>query len=234
MGIDAGGSSTRAVAARGDAIVFARSAGAGNPMSVPADVIVANYLEALASCPHPSAVVACVAGIGVGPGLELIERVLNARFAGSRVKVLPDYEAAWALAPDATDVVVIAGTGSVITSRDRHGYRVSGGRGLRDGDPGSAVKLGRLLLEERRFPVAADSQRGPARFAGVLTAAAEEGASWACRIVDREMQALALQLKQHVREVGAARPSGSSSRAGFSRATSLATPLPSRSGLPLI
>ncbi len=169
-------------------------------MSVPADVIVANYLEALASCPHPSAVVACVAGIGVGPGLELIERVLNARFAGSRVKVLPDYEAAWALAPDATDVVVIAGTGSVITSRDRHGYRVSGGRGLRDGDPGSAVKLGRLLLEERRFPVAADSQRGPARFAGVLTAAAEEGASWACRIVDREMQALALQLKQHVRE----------------------------------
>jgi N-acetylglucosamine kinase-like BadF-type ATPase len=72
--------------------------------------------------------------------------LLRELFPGSSVRAEPDYTAAFYASPPLTDICVIAGTGSTVCSRARHGVIKSGGRGYILGDFGSAFHYGRDAL----------------------------------------------------------------------------------------
>jgi glucosamine kinase len=170
-------------------------------------------------------IAACVAGAGAEVGRRRIARILSERFPAAAVHVFPDYIGAWMAAPADTDILVIAGTGSIICSRTRDGeFHTAGGHGWILGDHGSAVRLGRALLEHycagsekglaaeighlfgtsapAELAVTVQSSPTPAallaRAAPLLTAAAETGEAWAERLVDSEMFALAGTLRSHL------------------------------------
>ena len=228
VGIDAGGSSTRARAVRLGSTVHEGTGGPGNPVMADADTVLASYRAALADFPAARRVVACVSGTSHAARRAQIERLLADRFPGAQVRVLPDY-AAWVMAaPPGTDVCIVAGTGSVVCSQAADGsYRVTGGCGWILGDHGSAARLGRAALEY----FVADPERAPASFADavgrifgdsdpqavvnavyaapnpapllaraapLLTAAAEGGLSWAANILHQEMTALAASAVRHI------------------------------------
>ncbi|HEX9065427.1 MAG TPA: BadF/BadG/BcrA/BcrD ATPase family protein [Streptosporangiaceae bacterium] len=226
-GIDAGGSSTRALAVAGGRVVFAGRGGPGNPLAAGQDALTASYLTALAGCPDPAAVAACVSGAGGARERGQIADLLADRFPGASIQVVPDYAGAILAAPDGTDVVVIAGTGSVVCSPAGGGrYHVSGGRGWILGDRGGAARLGQAALEWYCADRATDPEvtaqvrdclgqtdwRGivaalavspnPAALlasaAPVLTAAAEGGADWATTRLAAEMSALAAVTCRHI------------------------------------
>jgi N-acetylglucosamine kinase-like BadF-type ATPase len=108
----------------------------------------ASYAAALADCPEPDYIAACVSGTESPQQRNRISELLNTIFPNAIVQVLPDYVAAVLAAPADADLVVIAGTGSVVCSRTPSGeYVISGGRGWILGDFGSAARLGRSALE---------------------------------------------------------------------------------------
>lgn len=146
VGIDAGGSSTRARAVRSGLVVFDGVGGPGNPGTIPAAQLVRAYSRALESCPTPSRVAACVAGTGSAERRGQVLDMLATLLPSADIVVYPDYFAPLNASRD-TDVCVIAGTGSVVCSRGS-GTKVhaSGGRGWILGDPGSAAWLGRAVL----------------------------------------------------------------------------------------
>ncbi len=123
---------------------------------------------------------------------------------GASLAVLPDYAAAWSVAPLGTDIVVIAGTGSVIVSRTDE-YVVTGGAGLAGGDPGSALRLGHVALAH----VGVDCGRLPAvevaRRAIDLTGAAAVGEPWAIEALRAEIGELAEDVRLHSARVGRTR-----------------------------
>lgn len=148
VGIDAGGSSTRARAVDRGAVVHEGVGGPGNPIAADRQTLLDSYGAALAGCPPARRVVACVSGAGGAAERDQIRALLTELLPGARIEVHPDYVAAVAAAPDRTDVTVIAGTGSLICSRSTDGtFAVSGGRTWILGDHGSAARLGRALLE---------------------------------------------------------------------------------------
>jgi glucosamine kinase len=228
LGIDAGGSRTRARATLDDRVVFEGSGGPGNPLAADEETLRASYESALAGCPEPVQVAACVAGTGGEEQRAHVSAILKERFPDSAVLVLPDYVGAVLAAPRGTDVTVIAGTGSLVCSRPSEGtYVTSGGRGWILGDHGSAARIGRAALEwfcddpqvvpadvataikraygtrEWRFIVSdLSSTPNPAamlgRAAPVVTKAAERGQDWALRILDAEMTTLARQTARHI------------------------------------
>ncbi|MFC5910476.1 hypothetical protein [Streptacidiphilus monticola] len=91
--------------------------------------------------------VACVAGAGVAQARDRVDRTLRQLQPQARVQVLPDFAAAYHAFDGDVDLVVIAGTGTVVCSPAGTGWRVSGGHGWILGDHGSASRLGRALLE---------------------------------------------------------------------------------------
>jgi N-acetylglucosamine kinase-like BadF-type ATPase len=230
VGIDAGGSRTRARAVRDGAIVYEGGGGPGNPVMAGQEMVRTSYNAALSGCPAPGRVVACVSGTSHGPKRAQIEDLLAARFPGASVRVLPDYLACITAAPPGTDVCIVAGTGSVVCSRDAAGnYLVTGGRGWILGDHGSAARLGRAGLEY----FVADPDRGPAPFAEavgrlfgasdwrtvvgavhaapnpapllasaapLLTGAAQDRHRWAIDLLDDEMSALARSAARHIEQ----------------------------------
>jgi N-acetylglucosamine kinase-like BadF-type ATPase len=148
LGIDAGGTATRARAVHAGRVVHDGGGGPGNPLMVHADALRKHYEAALAGCPEPAFVTACVAGSAEQHCRRRVEDLLRARFPRAAVQVLPDYAAAWAAAPATAAAVVVAGTGSVVCTRREDGtFRVSGGLGWMVGDHGSAARLGRALLD---------------------------------------------------------------------------------------
>jgi glucosamine kinase len=229
VGIDAGGSSTRARAMAHGRVVHDGTGGPGNPVGSAEQTLEASYAAALAGCPAPDHVAACVSGAAGPEQRARITRLLAGLLPGAAVQVLPDYVAAAIAAPAGADLVVIAGTGSLVCSRTPDGsYQTSGGRGWIVGDRGSAASLGRALLEwfsddpgsaGARIAVAVERQLGSAdwraivrclstatspaallaRAAPVLTCAAEHGASWASELLDQEMAALAGLAGRHIK-----------------------------------
>ena len=122
--------------------------GPGNPLSTTAAQLARSYGDALDGCPEAAIVVVCAAGAAGAVGRERVERAVRERFPGAVVVVAPDYLAALHAAGGDADVVVVAGTGSVVCSRSADGEaQVSGGHGWIVGDHGSAARLGRLALE---------------------------------------------------------------------------------------
>ncbi len=227
VGLDAGGSAVRARAVAGGRVVFEGQGGPGNPLSTEPEALASSYLAALAGCPEPSHVAACVSGAGGPRQRARIAGLLADRFPHATAEVVPDYVAALLAAPDGTDVVVIAGTGSVVCSPAAGGRAaVSGGRGWILGDRGSASRLGQAALEWfceepdadpeaaarvraclgltewRQIVSALSASANPsallARAAPVLTQAAERGSHWAVAKLDAEMGALAATTARHI------------------------------------
>lgn len=218
LGIDAGGSGIRALATAGCVTVFEGRGGPGNPLSVSEESLSRNYLEALRGCPAPDVVVACAAGAGGPKGAARVEGILRPRFPRAAVHVLADYRAALSAAKGHAEVVVIAGTGSIVCSHDPDGsISTSGGLGWIIGDHGSGARLGRALLDDYGLQ-ARETLAGPleeifgsaspmdiaisllatdapqaslARAAPLLTVAADAGEEWARLILVRELGLLA-------------------------------------------
>jgi N-acetylglucosamine kinase-like BadF-type ATPase len=230
VGIDAGGSSTRARATRQDTVVFEGSGGPGNPLTADQETVRASYRMALAGCPAAGRVAACVSGTRGRAQRAQIAGLLAGRFPGADIHVAPDYVAAFLAAPEGTDACIVAGTGSVVCSSGGDGgYLVSGGLGWILGDHGSAARLGRAALEhfvnhpaavpasftaaigeifgdsDRRSVVrAVQTARNPApllaRAAPLLTAAAQTQQPWATERLDAEMTALAATAARHIEQ----------------------------------
>ncbi|MFW6689720.1 BadF/BadG/BcrA/BcrD ATPase family protein [Streptomyces sp. MAR4 CNX-425] len=194
IGIDAGGTSLRAALApaAGGAVLRTASAGAGNPRSVPAEVLT----ERLTACVAPLAeaagagagtVAAVVAGVaGADPrnpddrGTRVVHAALRAALrrsgAGAApVRVCGDAEIAFAAGPGApaSGVVVIAGTGaSASRIADRRQTASTDGHGWLLGDEGSGFWIAREAL---RAALRALDGRGPATALAELLAAATGG-----------------------------------------------------------
>ena len=227
LGIDAGGTRTRAIAMVGDEVVFEGTGGPGNPKAVPREVLSASYGQALAGCPPPHQVGACIAGAGDSGTQARMADMLRDYFPTALIRVAPDYVAAFQAAPPGTHVCVIAGTGSMVCSINGDHYEVSGGNGWIIGDHGSASRLGRSALdwaaehwEERSSAMAAQMTEifetrdrralvralfacpTPAEYlaraAVVLTAAAERDEVWAKELLGEEMGSLAQTTARHI------------------------------------
>lgn len=154
VGVDAGGTSTRAMAVAEDGTVLGRGRSAGaNPHSHPPGQAAARIAEAIRQALGgldalgTSACVVAMAGSSklTDPAVaELFDGTWK-RLGLTRVAVLSDAEAAFASATSAPDgTVLVAGTGS-IAGRIR-GHRMvstAGGYGWLLGDEGSAFWLGR-------------------------------------------------------------------------------------------
>jgi glucosamine kinase len=226
LGIDAGGSGTRARAVRRGTVVHEGAGGPGNPVMAGQEIIQASYQAALDGCPAAGRVAACVSGGGGAAQRAQIADLLGSRFPDAVVHVAPDYVAAFLAAPPGSDVCVVAGTGSVVCSRAADGgLAVSGGRGWILGDHGGAARLGRAALEHyvsgacdvpaavrqifgdgdwRAIVTAVHALPNPApllaRAAPLLTAAAESGQSWAVEHLEAEMTALAGTAARHIEQ----------------------------------
>jgi N-acetylglucosamine kinase-like BadF-type ATPase len=227
VGIDAGGSSTRARAVRCGAVIHEGAGGPGNPLVAGPETIHDSYQAALDGCPAATRVAACVSGGGGDAQRAQIAALLSGRFPGAVVHVAPDYIAAFLAAPLGSDVCIVAGTGSVVCSRAADGsFLVSGGRGWILGDHGGAARLGRAALEhyvadaggvpaasvlqifggsDWRFIVrTVHGMPNPApllaRAAPLLTSAAEDGQRWAVEHLEAEMTALAVTAARHIEQ----------------------------------
>ncbi|HEX5188336.1 MAG TPA: BadF/BadG/BcrA/BcrD ATPase family protein, partial [Streptosporangiaceae bacterium] len=230
VGIDAGGSSTRARAVSGGTIVHEGAGGPGNPVMADRQTLHESYRAALAGCPSPRRVAACVSGTTDESKRAQVLDLLARRFPGAVVRVMPDFLGSVMAAPPGTDLCVVAGTGSVVCSRDAAGNcRVTGGSGWVLGDHGSAARLGQAALEY----FVADPDRASASLAGavgqlfgrsdwrtvvravhdapnpapllaraapLLTRAAEDRVRWASELLDDEMSRLAASAASHIEQ----------------------------------
>jgi N-acetylglucosamine kinase-like BadF-type ATPase len=227
VGIDAGGSGTRARAVRCGAVVHEGAGGPGNPLMAGPEAIHTSYQAALGGCPAAARVAACVSGGGGDAQRAQIAALLCARFPDAVVHVAPDYVAAFLAAPPGSDVCIVAGTGSAVCSRAADGsFLVSGGRGWILGDHGGAARLGRAALELyvadvggvpaasilqifddsdwRSIVRTVHAMPNPApllaRAAPLLTSAAEDGQGWAVEHLEAEMRALAATAARHIEQ----------------------------------
>ncbi|WBB60055.1 hypothetical protein O7599_31690 [Streptomyces sp. WMMC500] len=192
IGIDAGGTRTRAALARaaGGAALRTAAAGAGNPRSVPEEVLTDRLtacVAPLAEAGGPGRIAALVAGVaGAEPadpddaGTRRTHAALRAalRRCGvgeARVRMHGDAEIAFAAGPGApaAGVVVIAGTGaSAARIADRRQTATTDGHGWLLGDEGSGFWIAREAL---RAALRALDGRGPATGLVDVLAAATGG-----------------------------------------------------------
>jgi glucosamine kinase len=147
VGIDAGGSKTRAFAVDRDGAVVGRGAGGGaNLLSSPdpAGSIAAALSESLGNA-KPEAVVLSCSG-GDRPADREKGRAILTQLVGPAVRIEVTHDAIAALYagnPAGCGVVLISGTGSIAFGRNDEGEeRRAGGWGYLIGDEGSAVWLG--------------------------------------------------------------------------------------------
>jgi N-acetylglucosamine kinase-like BadF-type ATPase len=147
VGIDAGGSKTRAFAVNRDGAVVGRGAGGGaNLLSSPdpAGSIAAALAESLGAA-KPEAIVLSCSG-GDRPADREKGRAILTQLVGPAVRIEVTHDAIAALYagnPAGCGVVLISGTGSIAFGRNDEGEeRRAGGWGYLIGDEGSAVWLG--------------------------------------------------------------------------------------------
>ncbi|MEV7553055.1 BadF/BadG/BcrA/BcrD ATPase family protein [Amycolatopsis sp. NPDC089917] len=154
IGVDAGGTSTRAIAVDASGVVLgAGRAGGANPHSHPPAEAAARITSAITQALgglDPAATAACVVGMaGVSklsdPAIAGIFETAWKDAGISPVRTVPDSEVAYASATSAPDgSVLVAGTGSIAGRvRGRRVVSTAGGYGWLLGDEGSAYWLGR-------------------------------------------------------------------------------------------
>ncbi|WP_091379667.1 N-acetylglucosamine kinase [Actinokineospora alba] len=170
VGVDAGGTATRAVAVTASGEVVGRGeSGGGNPNSHPPAVAAANIGAAVAAAVGSHTAVSCVLGMAGASGLsdpvvaEEFRSALAAAGVHTQATVLSDAEVAFAAGTaDPNGTVLIAGTGSIamrITDR-RHASTV-GGWGWLLGDEGSAFWIGREAVRTTIQAVQRGDRLGP-------------------------------------------------------------------------
>lgn len=175
VGIDAGGTSTRARVVQDGHVIHEGHGGPGNPCTTGIDELKTNFAAALNGCPAcPDRIAACVAGAGTDAMKRRVRDVLAELYPATTITVAADYVAAFYSLPEDTDVCVIAGTGSVICSPNEDGsWATSEGRGWLLGDHGSAAALGRALLASY-----VDDPAGVSETVRVAIAERFESADW--------------------------------------------------------
>ncbi|WP_216210172.1 N-acetylglucosamine kinase [Amycolatopsis aidingensis] len=155
VGVDAGGTATRALAVDPEGRVLGRGqSGGGNPNSHPPEQAAAHIAEAIGAAltaMDPALTRACTVGMAGTSKLSdpevaaVFQRAWDGLGLGCPVRLVTDAEAAYAAAtarPDGT--VLIAGTGSIAGRiRKRRMARTVGGYGWLLGDEGSAFWIGR-------------------------------------------------------------------------------------------
>jgi N-acetylglucosamine kinase-like BadF-type ATPase len=160
IGVDAGGTRTRAVVAGPDLVPKGRgAAGPANAATAPFASVVDAIVEAVEDAREASgapleeirALLAGVAGIGAAGAALRLGETLRRRFPGPRVDVVGDADIALAGASNdgvfSAGVVLIAGTGTVALGRNASGEQArAGGWGPLVGDEGSAYAIGRRAL----------------------------------------------------------------------------------------
>lgn len=160
VGVDGGGTRTRAVVTRRDLVPLGRGAsGRANVATNPVPRVVEAIREAVedavvaagAETGRVAAVSCGIAGVEGGAARERLTEALARAFGPARVFVATDARVALAGAyrdsPDAPGAVLIAGTGSIAFARNEHGLEErAGGWGPLIGDEGSAFEIARQAL----------------------------------------------------------------------------------------
>ncbi|HKC24355.1 MAG TPA: BadF/BadG/BcrA/BcrD ATPase family protein [Thermoanaerobaculia bacterium] len=195
IGVDAGGTRTRAVVAAPDLVPLGRgAAGPANAATAPFASVVEAILEAVEDAREAAGVpaaeahglVAGVAGIGAAGAALRLGDALRRRFSGPRVDVVGDADVALAGAfregVFAPGIVIIAGTGTVALGRNAGGDTArAGGWGPLIGDEGSAYAIGRRALAAVVADI--DGRTGSTLMTGLLFD--EEGSEPARELVGR-------------------------------------------------
>lgn len=228
VGLDCGGSTSRALAITEAGIaVFRGQSGAANLATTREPVLRRHLWRATEDCPAPAAVYGCFAGLLTDGDRERAEGLLRQLFPGALVGAAPDYAAAFMAAETPIDVCVVAGTGALICSKRGDAWVKTGGGGYLLGDDGSAFDLGRRALKEYLFGQAKPSPAMAAivqttfgtavhneiiakvyadpsppallaKLAPGLIADADEGRSEAVRGLEEAMNTLAGQTARHI------------------------------------
>lgn len=156
VGVDIGGTSTRAVAVTRDGTVVGRGAADGaNPNSHPPDVAAGRVAAAIAAAvPDGASIVTCLLGMaGVSKftdpvTVSVFETALRQVGVTCRLDAVSDAEVAFASATASpSGTVIIGGTGSVAARiADHRKSSLHGGWGWLLGDEGSAFWIGRQAV----------------------------------------------------------------------------------------
>ena len=146
LGVDAGGTKTRAMVLDGEKVVFEGEGGPGN-LATNRALVLESLKDALKGCPKVEAASGCFAGLLTSDQRRASERDLRDLLKIEKVEARPDFHAAWEVARDQCDVLVIAGTGVLVCSSVDGDLKKSGGGGVLFGDEGSAASVGRLALQ---------------------------------------------------------------------------------------
>ena len=146
VGVDAGGTSTVAVAARPGEAPRRESGGPANASSIGVDDAANEIITVIRrACGHdkPRAIAIGAAGTGRPEVARKMEELVASAFAGARVSVGDDAEIALRAAiPEGPGIVLIAGTGSIAYARGPSASARVGGLGYLLGDEGSAFAIG--------------------------------------------------------------------------------------------
>ncbi|MDQ2866013.1 MAG: hypothetical protein M3R51_07275 [Candidatus Eremiobacteraeota bacterium] len=150
VGVDAGGTGTRAVAADGDDIVGRFVGDAANVRTAGIEASAATIARAIARAlagAQASAIYVGASGAGSGDVAEDLRGALASHFPLARIGVCHDARIALRAAVPAGDgMVLIAGTGSMAYAHVGERDFRSGGFGHLLGDEGSAFAIGRAAL----------------------------------------------------------------------------------------
>ncbi|MDQ3403214.1 MAG: N-acetylglucosamine kinase [Actinomycetota bacterium] len=189
IGVDVGGTSSRALVVDADGTVAGRgAAGGGNPNSHPPEVAAARVAEAVSTALAGRQARACVLAMAGASKLSdpAIAEIFHSALAGVgvRARVVTDAEAAFASGtPSPHGTVLIAGTGSIamrIVDRARAG--TVGGFGWLLGDEGSAFWIGREAVRATLYELQHGDDLGPLATA-VLAAAVPDGDNLFARLI---------------------------------------------------
>jgi N-acetylglucosamine kinase-like BadF-type ATPase len=146
IGVDAGGTATRALLSRGGARHAELAGGPANASTIGAVAAartIADIVRAIAGHDRPAAIVVGAAGAGRANVAQAIERALRDLFPRARVAVGDDAPIALRAAiPSGPGIVLVAGTGSVAYAEHAHRRVRIGGAGYLLGDEGSAFSIG--------------------------------------------------------------------------------------------
>ncbi|MEU6643119.1 BadF/BadG/BcrA/BcrD ATPase family protein [Saccharomonospora sp. NPDC046836] len=173
VGVDAGGTATRAMAMAADGTQLgAGLAGGANPNSVPPEEAAGAMTAAIAAALDgldPAGLRACVVGMAgtsklTDPAIaEMFERAWRRAGLPVTPEVVSDAVTAFAAAtPEPDGTVLIAGTGSIAGRiRGRRMVAVAGGYGWLLGDEGSGFWIGREAVRAALDVLSRGGQPGP-------------------------------------------------------------------------
>jgi glucosamine kinase len=164
LGLDIGGSGTRARLVEGGRIIAEVEGRGANPAAVAAAVVERRLEEVLHKLGpvKPAACCAGAAGAEVPAARARLEALLVRLLPGTRVEVVHDARLVLAAAGLEHGVVLIAGTGSVAYGRDSAGREArAGGWGWLLGDDGSGAWIAREAAREIARRADAGEPQGP-------------------------------------------------------------------------